>query len=225
MPTFAMNDNGSIIQIIYNSLKYTNMKTVYLAAAIIVMMTFASCSADGNDPVDNTTQSTFLLEKTYGAIRIAYDENQPGNVDLNDLPVLSLSEADAMLSAIRRHTNAQEDYDLQATTQGDKTRMKISMKHTLNYKYYLSLRLNIDTYSDGNLYYSGYQAECSSLMKWNMKGFSFASDKESKHFKFESKSYLYIKVVSDGVQYMQVPVTVNGNYNPENQNASFQYTL
>ena len=38
------------------------------------MMSLASCSADGNDPVENSV-STYLLEKTYGARSVTYKEN------------------------------------------------------------------------------------------------------------------------------------------------------
>lgn len=38
------------------------MKAMHLIIAMLVMMSLASCSADGNDPVENSV-STYLLEK------------------------------------------------------------------------------------------------------------------------------------------------------------------
>lgn len=66
IPTFAADDNGSIIQTIKKKHKnYSSMKAIHLMIAMLVMMSLASCSADGNDPVENSV-STYLLEKTYG---------------------------------------------------------------------------------------------------------------------------------------------------------------
>ena len=50
------------------------MKAMHLIIAMLVMMSLASCSADGNDPVENSV-STYLLEKTYGARSVTYKEN------------------------------------------------------------------------------------------------------------------------------------------------------
>ena len=47
------------------------MKAMHLIIAMLVMMSLASCSADGNDPVENSV-STYLLEKTYGARSVTY---------------------------------------------------------------------------------------------------------------------------------------------------------
>ena len=44
---------------------------MHLIIAMLVMMSLASCSADGNDPVENSV-STYLLEKTYGARSVTY---------------------------------------------------------------------------------------------------------------------------------------------------------
>ncbi len=62
IPTFVSDDNGSIIHIIKNNKNYSSMKAMHLIIAMLVMMSLASCSADGNDPVENSV-STYLLEK------------------------------------------------------------------------------------------------------------------------------------------------------------------
>ncbi len=201
------------------------MKAIYLMIAILTMMSLASCTADGNDPVDNSS-STYFLEKTYGARSVAYAENNSDNLNLTDLPAISLSEADEILSNLRKHTNAKEELDIQAANKGEQTLLRIAMTQTINYKYSFTIRLNMSSYDDNSLYYSGYTAECSSpLMKWYLKGFSLASDKATGSYKFEAQSYIYMKVVSDGIKYMQIPVSIKGTYNTSNHNASFSYTL
>ena len=55
---------------------------------MLVMMSLASCSADGNDPVENSV-STYLLEKTYGARSVTYEENNSDKLKLSELPAIS----------------------------------------------------------------------------------------------------------------------------------------
>lgn len=201
------------------------MKAIYLMIAMLVMMSLASCSADGNDPVENSA-STYLLEKTYGARSVAYEENNSNNLNLSELPAISLSEADGILSALRKHTHAKEELDIQAATKGEQTLLKIAMKQTIDSKYSFTIQLNMNSYSDGSLYYSGYKAECSSsLMKWYLKGFSLASDNATGNYKFESQSYIYMKIVDNGIKYIQVPVTIKGSYDPNNHESKFSYNL
>ena len=100
------------------------------------------------------------------------------------------------------------------------------MKQTIDHKYAFTIQLNMNCYNDGSLYYGGYQAECSSsLIKWYLKGFSLATDNATKNYKFESQSYIYMKVIENGIKYMQIPVTIKGNYNPRNHDAAFSYNL
>ena len=97
IPTFVSDDNGSIIHIIKKTIKnYSSMKAMHLIIAMLVMMSLASCSADGNDPVENSV-STYLLEKTYGARSVTYEENNSDKLKLSELPAISLSEADHIL--------------------------------------------------------------------------------------------------------------------------------
>lgn len=201
------------------------MKAIYLMIAILAMMSLASCTANGNDPVENSS-STYFLEETYGARSIAYAENNSDNLNLTDLPAISLSEADEILSNLRKHTNAKEELDIQAANRGKTTLLKIAMIQTINNKYSFTIQLNMESYTDGGLAYSGYKAECSSsLMKWYLKGFSLATDNATGKYKFEAQSYIYMKVVNDGIKYMQIPVSIKGTYNPSNHNASFSYSL
>lgn len=51
------------------------MKAIYSMIAMLIMMSLASCTAEGNDPVENSS-STYFLENTYGARSVAYEEKQ-----------------------------------------------------------------------------------------------------------------------------------------------------
>ena len=44
------------------------MKAMHLIIAMLVMMSLASCSADGNDPVENSV-STYLLKNVWSQKR------------------------------------------------------------------------------------------------------------------------------------------------------------
>ena len=100
------------------------MKAMHLIIAMLVMMSLASCSADGNDPVENSV-STYLLEKTYGARSVTYKENNSDKLKLSELPAISLSEADHILSVLRKHTDAQEELDIRTATKGEQTWLRI----------------------------------------------------------------------------------------------------
>lgn len=100
------------------------MKAMHLIIAMLVMMSLASCSADGNDPVENSV-STYLLEKTYGARSVTYEENNSDKLKLSELPAISLSEADHILSVLRKHTDAQEELDIQTATKGEQTWLRM----------------------------------------------------------------------------------------------------
>lgn len=139
------------------------MKAMHLIIAMLVMMSLASCSADGNDPVENSV-STYLLEKTYGARSVTYEGNNSDKLKLSELPAISLSEADHILSILRKHTDAQEELDIQTATKGEQTWLRIVMKQTIDHKYAFTIQLNMNCYNDGSLYYGGYQAECSSSL-------------------------------------------------------------
>ena len=101
-----------------------------------------------------------------------------------------------------------------------------SVTYEENNKYTFTIQLNLTGYADGDLYYNGYNAECSSsLMKWYVKGFSLASDNSEGNFIFQSESYIYMKVADNGIKYMQIPVSIRGTYNPKSHDASFTYKL
>lgn len=198
------------------------MKAIYLLITSLVMMSLASCSAESGDPVENSN-STYLLEKTYGASSVTYGED---DLDLNDLPAISLKEADQLLSQLRKQNNVKENHEVLAADQGNRQKLQVITSKTINNQHTFSIRLNLTSYSDGDLYYNGSKGECnSSLVKWYLKGFSLASDNSEGNFIFQSESYIYIKVADNGIKCLQVPVSVKGVYNPKNHDASFTLKL
>ena len=113
------------------------MKAMHLIIAMLVMMSLASCTAESSDPVDNSS-STYFLERTYGARSVTYEENNSDNLNLNDLPAISLKEADEILSNLRKHTNAK--HNVLAADKGNQTLLKVITSQTINGKYRLSLK-------------------------------------------------------------------------------------
>ncbi len=163
------------------------------------------------------------MERTYGARSVTYEENNSDKLNLNDLPAISLKEADEILSNLRKHTNAKEEHNVLAADKGNQTLLKVITSQTINGKYTFTIQLNLTGYADGDLYYNGYNAECSSssLMKWYVKGFSLASDNSAKtNYIPIRKLYLYEggrqrnQIYADSCHY-------KGNHNPQNYDAAF----
>lgn len=104
---------GQSFKRIKKIIKNSSMKAIHLLIATLIMMSLASCTAESSDPVDNSS-STYFLERTYGARSVTYEENNSDNLNLNDLPAISLKEADEILSNLRKHTNAKEEHNILA---------------------------------------------------------------------------------------------------------------
>lgn len=202
------------------------MKAIYKLFAMLVMMSLAACSAESNDPVESQT-STYSLEKTFGARSVTYDENNSDNLNLSSLPAISTSEANGILSALRKHTNVEESQDVDITARTEKnTLFTVTAQQTINGKYTFTIQLNMIGYSDGSLAYKSYNASSSStLFQWYLKGFSLSTNGASGNFKFECISYLYFKIADGGIKYLEVPISIKGIYDPAHQKASFNYTL
>lgn len=63
---------------------------------------------------------------------VTYEENNSDKLKLSELPAISLSEADHILSVLRKHTDAQEELDIQTATKGEQTWLRIVMKQTID---------------------------------------------------------------------------------------------
>lgn len=187
----------------------------------MVVMSLFSCTTELNDPVANSSFDN-VLESKFNAVEL-----EDNNAMYSNLPELSMKEAETILSALKNHTNDKEDLEVKTASQNDMHKWQVVMKHTIDNKYTFTIQLNLTSYDDGSLFYNGYSNNCSlDEMKWQVGGFSFASDNASEKFKFQSQSYLYIKVFDqDETKFYQIPVAINGLYNPMNHEASYDYSI
>lgn len=202
------------------------MKAMYLLIAMLMMMSLASCTSNENDPAEDNA-SVYTLINTYGARSVSNTESSFSNLNLDELPAISVSEANSILTGIRKHEASRKEGNVHEANSEGKSYLKVAMSECVSGKYTFHIQLNMLKNDSGTLFYSGYQADCQSdMFKWYLKGFSFSCDtNQIGNYKFEAQSYLYFKVIDNGVQYMQVPISVKGTYNPQTQKADFTYNL
>ena len=199
------------------------MKTRLLLLAVSVVMALTSCSAELIDPADGQVTKS-VLETEYNALKV--DSVLP---DISSLPVISMSEAESILSSLRTHKNAKEEFSVNTHDEGDAHKWELHMKQTIDGKYAFSIQLSITSYDDGSLFYDGYSANCSfNKVFWQVGGFSFESDKQhSEDFMFKSSSSIFFNVVSQNGEhaYYRIPVSIQGTYHPAQQKSSYTYSL
>ncbi len=197
------------------------MKTIKMLFAVMAVMGMISCTTELNDPVVDSSINNVLATK-YNAQLL-----EESSALLSNLPELTLKEADAILSALRNHVDDSEELDVRYAELGDMQKWQVVMTRTISKKYSFTIQLNLTSYEDGSLFYNGYTNSCTlDEMQWHVGGFSFSSSYDSNRFKFDSKSYLYLKVEGDEQPlYYQVPVSITGQYNPNNHEASYTYSL
>ncbi len=197
------------------------MKTIKMLFAMMAVMGMISCTTELNDPVVDSSINNVLATK-YNAQLL-----EESSALLSNLPELTLKEADAILSALRNHVDDSEELDVRYAELGDMQKWQVVMTRTISKKYSFTIQLNLTSYEDGSLFYNGYTNSCTlDEMQWHVGGFSFSSSYDSNRFKFDSKSYLYLKVEGDEQPlYYQVPVSITGQYNPNNHEASYTYSL
>lgn len=202
------------------------MKAMYFIVATLIVLSLASCTANENDPVSEES-SVNALVNTYGATNILNSSSQSDDLRLGELPGITPAEAYTILGDIRKHRASQKDSHVLAEQKDDKVSLKVVMSETVSAKYTFILQLNLIKYTDGSLYYSGYEADCrADSFKWYLKGFSFSCDNnQAGCYKFETQGYLYFKVIDDSVQYLKVPFKVKGTYNTATQSMDFTYNL
>lgn len=203
------------------------MKHITLLATMLIIMSMTACSAEGNDPMENIHTSDISLLTIYGARSISSDDDFTKKMHLEDLPAISFDEAGKILNVIKKHTQSEKNYSMEENIHNRMRNIKISMHETVAQQYTFSLHLNMERdMENGVTYFKNYQAKCSAdTFVWYIKGFSFASDNKTDGYKFECPGYLYFKIVNDGIQYIQVPVNINGTYQPDTDKADFEYKL
>ena len=201
------------------------MKSSIFVVAMLMIMSMTSCTASENDPMEEV--ETIDMLSTYGARNLNASDKNFKNLHLDELPGVSVSEASTILANIRKHSQSEKSFDVKESAHGDLTDVDIVLGETINHKYTFTIQLHMEKNAQkGVVYYKSYEANCSaSNFAWYIKGFSFATDNSTGNNKFESPSYLYFKVMSDEVNYIQIPVTVKGTYCPSDNQAEFTYEL
>ena len=201
------------------------MKSSIFVVAMLAVLSMTSCTANENDPMEQVESIDML--STYGARNVSSSDKTFKNMHLDELPGISVKEACDILSIIKAHSQSEKNYEVKESLHGDHYDVDIVMDETVSNKYTFTIQLHMQKDNHkGTMYYKSYDANCSaSNFAWYIKGFSFATDNVTGDNKFESPSYLYFKVMTDEVNYIQVPVMVKGTYCPTTNKAEFTYSL
>ena len=202
------------------------MKSSIFVVAMLAIMSMTACTASENDPMEQA-ETISSLTSAYAARSLAATDNICKKLHLEDLPGMSVTEARNILSSIKAHKESEKHYDVDAEKHGNHSDVDITIDETIGHKYTFTIQLHMQKDDEtGVTYYKSYEADCNSHdFAWYINGFSFATDNASGDNKFEAPSYLYFKILDEGVQYIQVPVSVKGTYCPKNNKADFTYNL
>ena len=203
------------------------MKFKNLACAMLAIMAMASCTAE-SDAIVNEVETTVSLEKNFNARSVEHQKGKKNDLNLDDLIPVSTDEAINILNMLREKKDLTESCSIK-TKEGETSQsfLTIHAEQCVNNRYNLALQLQMISYDDDkSLYYKDSEVSSnSSQFLWHKTGFGLSSNGTNGMFEFECTSYLYFKVVEDGIKYVQIPVKVNGDYNPKTHAISFEYSI
>lgn len=202
------------------------MKAIYTLFVLTFILSLTGCTSD-DDAMDSTSGFD-AVKSTYGL-----EEASMGVED--GIPSVTLEEMQGVLESLYSGSNIQRECVAVASDNEDESAFKIPMSGS--YKtvtrsgmaqddFTLKVELKF-TIEDGQVYYWGTDYTYSStLFDWRASGLSLASAKGMNYtYEFESKTYLYFKVVDEDVRLVRVPIIFGGNYNFETGKGTYRFQI
>lgn len=202
------------------------MKAIYTLFVLTFALSLTGCTSD--DDAMNLTSGFDAIKATYGL-----EETSMGVED--GIPSVTLEEMQGVLESLYSGSNTQRECVAVASANEDESAFKIPMSG--NYKTVTrsgmseeGFSLNVElkfSIEDGQVYYWGTDyAYSSTLFEWRANGLSLASVKGMDYtYEFESKTYLYFKVIDEGARLVRVPVIFGGNYNFETGKGTYSFQI
>ena len=203
------------------------MKAIYTLIVLTIVLGLTGCSTSGDE--------TMELASDFDAVKAIYGLEEASMAVENGTPSVTLKEMQSVLASLYSGSNIQRECVAIASDNGDKSTFKIPMSGS--YKTATRVGVSEESFSlkvelkfsieDGQVYYWGTDYTYSSnLFEWRANGLSLASVKGMDYtYEFESRSYLYFKVVDEGDRVVRVPVIFGGNYNFETGKGTYHFQI
>jgi hypothetical protein len=203
------------------------MKLKNFLYALLAVLSMVSCTAESDTIVNEEESTSISLEKSFNASSF---NRQMGDseLELDQLVPVTTEEAAAILNVLRNHKNLTESNSV-TTTEGvpGQTFLTISAEQCVDNSHFLEFQMEMITYADDNslFYKSSKTCAKSDNYQWELTGFGLTSNGPDGTYKIECTSYLYFKVMEETIKFVQVPVRLDGVYNPENHHVNFTYSF
>ena len=121
------------------------MKNLMILAAMLFIISMTSCSNEGNDPITLSEESNISMLTSYGARSLSSNDAYTQKLQLEDLPAISIKEANSILSAIKKHDLSQKKCEtLSENINKNMVKFSIAMNETISNKYTFSIKLNME---------------------------------------------------------------------------------
>lgn len=203
------------------------MKLKNFLYALLAVLSMVSCTAESDTIVNEKESNSISLEKSFNASSF---NRQMGDseLELDELIPVTTEEAIDILNVLRSRKNLTESNSVKATEGAPgQTFLTISTEQCINNCHFLEFQMEMISYADDNSLYYKSSKTCakSSNYQWDLTGFGLYSNGPDGTFRIECTSYLYFKVMEETIKFVQVPVKLNGIYNPENHKVNFTYSF